>query len=317
MFGKKSKKFERQWLLDIRSRSKPMQAVRLRMAASALAISTGVVLTLFVCWKGGEFLLDRCVYTNPNLAVRTINIQTDGIIPADQIRTWANVREGQNLLALDLPRIKRDLELVPLIESASIERLLPRELVLRVREREPIARVIVFAPRGADTVLEPMSLYLDEHGMVIPPVLRSLNTAAFDAATANLPTITGIGTNSLRPGYVVQSSRILAALKWIRIFQDSEMLGQVEVRSVDIASETALQVMTEQGNEISFGYRDFGPQIARWRRIHDLGRRRSQTIATLDLAVTNYVPAVWMDLTNAPPTVIRAVQPSPYRKKNV
>lgn len=316
MFGKKARKLERQWLLDVRSRSKPMQAVRLRMAASALAISTGVVLTLFVCWKGGEYLLDRCVYTNPNLAVRQISIQTDGIIPPEQIRAWSSVREGQNLLALDLPRIKRDLELIPLIESASIERRLPGELVVRVREREPVARVIVFAPRGAETVLEPMSLFLDEHGMVIPPVLRSLNTNGFDAATANLPTITGVGTNSLRPGYFVQSPRMMAALKWIRAYRDSQMLGQVELSAVDIASDTALLVSTEQGNEVSFGYRDFAPQIARWQKIHELGRRRSLSLATLDLAVTNYVPAVWMEVTNTLPAV-RAVQPSPYRKRNV
>src|SRR4051812_48956954 len=135
MLGRaKKKKTE----LDVRSRSKLLKAVRLRMATSALAISAGIVMVLFVCWKGGEYLLDQCVYTNPSFAIARIDIQSDGIIPREQIRAWANVREGQNLLALDLARIKRDIELVPLIESASIERILPRQLVIRVREREPI-----------------------------------------------------------------------------------------------------------------------------------------------------------------------------------
>src|SRR5204862_4801699 len=111
------------------------------MAVSALAISAGIVLVLFVSWKGGEYLLDQYVYTNASFAIERIEIQTDGIIPIEQIRAWANVRNGQNLLALDLARIKRDLELVPLVESAAVERILPRQLIIRVREREPIARV--------------------------------------------------------------------------------------------------------------------------------------------------------------------------------
>src|ERR1041384_3038040 len=129
MLGRSDKKkFERQWLLDVRSRSKSLQALRLRMAVNALAISAGIVLVLFVSWKGGEYLLDRWVYTNPAFAIDQIDLQTHGIIPLEQIRAWANIQKGQNLLALDLARIKRNLELVPLIESASVERILPRQI---------------------------------------------------------------------------------------------------------------------------------------------------------------------------------------------
>jgi cell division septal protein FtsQ len=314
MLGRGKKKKEQQWLLDVRARSKLLKAVRLRMAAGALAISAGIVLVLFVCWKGGEYLLDQCVYTNPSFALDRIDIQSDGIIPREQIRAWANVREGQNLLALDLPRIKRDIELVPLIESASVERILPRQLVIRVREREPIARVIVFAKRPDDGLLEPASIYLDEQGMVIPPVLRALNTAAFDAATKFLPTVTGVSTDSFRPGHLVESPQILAALRWIRCFQNSSMARFVDVRSIDVSSDVSLLVTTEQDNQVTFAYQNFESQLARWDSVRDLARRRSCSIASLDLAVTNYVPALWAESTNAPPPVVRPAQASPYKK---
>lgn len=316
MFGK-SKKSERQWKLEVRARSKPLQAVRLRMAASALAISAGVVLCLMVCWKGGELLLDRYVYTNPALGIKRIDISTDGIIPTERIGAWANVKPGQNLLGLDLSRIKRDLELVPLIQSASVERVLPSDLIVKVREREPIARVHVFAPRPNDGLLERSSIYLDEEGMVIPEFLRNLNSKAFDDATRFLPIVTGIGSTAFRPGHIVPSPHILAALNWIRAFQNSGMLGAVEVREIDVSSPTALLVTTEQANEISFAYHDFEGQLARWQRIHNFGRQHSQTLASLDLVVTNYVPAVWVELTNAAPPTVRAPHLSPYRKKNV
>jgi hypothetical protein len=316
MFGK-SRKFARQWKLEVRSRSKPLRVVRLLMAASALAISAGVVLCLMVCWKGGEFLLDRYVYTNPALGVQRVNIATDGIIPVERIGLWVNVKPGQNLLSLDLSRIKRDLELVPLIESAAVERVLPSELVINVRERQPIARVHVFAPRPSDGLLERSAIFLDQYGIVIPEFLRDLNSAAFEQATRFLPVITGVGETSFRPGHKVASQQILAALKWIKTFEASSMTGQVDVREIDVMSPTALLVTTEQGNEISFAYHDFEAQLTRWRRIQDFGRKNNQTLASLDLVVTNYVPVVWAELTNAAPTAVRAPQASPYRRKNV
>src|SRR5262245_1783556 len=311
------KKLERQWLLDVRSRSGPLKALRLRMAMSALAISAGIVLVLFVSWKGGEYLLDQYVYTNPSFAIDRIDLQTDGIIPLEQIHSWANVKPGQNLLGLDLARIKRDLELVPLIESASVERILPRQLIIRVREREPIARVIVFSARPSDGLLEPSPVYLDEQGMVIPPVLRALNTAAFDKATRFLPTITGVSAATFRPGHIIDSRTVLAALQWIRAFQQSEMAGHVELRGIDVSSPAAMIVSTEQGNEVTFSYREFETRLARWRQVHDFALRRARSLASLDLAVTNFVPVTFFDLTNGVPPLVRPVQPSPYRKKHV
>jgi hypothetical protein len=317
MFGGKKKKSERQWLLDVKARAKPIRALRLRMAAGALAISAGIVLTLFVSWKGGEWLMDRCVYNNPAFCITRIDIESDGIIPLEQIRAWASVSKGQNLLALDLPRIKRHLELVPMIEAASVERSLPDRLLIRVHEREPIARVAIFSKRSGDGLLEASAIYLDEHGMVVPPVLRTLNSGAFDAATRYLPTITGASAIVFRPGHPVESREVLAALRWIRSFEKSEMAGRVDIRTIDVSSPTSLLVVTEQDNEISFAYNGFDTQLARWRKIHDFGSGRGRVLASLDLAVTNYVPALWLDLTNAAPPIARPVQSSPYRKRNV
>ena len=95
------------------------------------------------------------------------------------------------------------------------------------------------------------------------------------------------------------------------------MSGRVEIRSLDVSSPAALIVSTEQGNEVTFSYRDHATQLARWRQVHDFAGRQTRVIASLDLAVTNYVPAVLLDLTNGPPPLVRPAQPSPYRKRNV
>lgn len=318
MLGRKDKKkFERQWMLDVKGRSGPIRSLRVRMAAGALAISAGVVLALFVAWKGGEHALERFVYSSASFAIDRLDIQTDGIIPLEQIRQWASVKKGDNLLNLDLGRIKRNLELVPLIESATVERVLPRQLIVRVREREPVARIVTFSPRASDGLVEPSSIYLDEDGMVIPPVLRALNTPAFDQATRDLPVVTGVSPMGLRPGQRTDSLALRAALRWVRAFQKSEMSEAVNVRSLDLSTQTALIVSTEQGSEISFPLHGFEPLLARWRRVHEYGLRGQLGIATLDLVVTNYVPAQWTALTNGAPPAVRRPEPSPYKKRHV
>jgi cell division septal protein FtsQ len=99
-------------------------------------------LTLFGLWRGGDALIKHKIYENPFFAIERLEVETDGVLAAEQIRTWAGVRPKDNLMALDLARVKRDLELVPAIEGVVIERVLPGTLRIRVTEREPIAQIL-------------------------------------------------------------------------------------------------------------------------------------------------------------------------------
>lgn len=314
MFGRKK---QDRGGLDVNARARPRRAQRLRVAGSALAISTGIVLFLMVAWKGSEWLVQQHVLHNPALAVDQIEIETDGIVPLEQIRAWAGIQLGTNLLALDLRRIQRDLELVPLIESASVERFLPRRLVVRVREREPIARAVFYRPPAGGSFFEPAVFYLDHEGMVIPEYARLLNARAFDAATKYLPRLEGLRPEELRPGARIGHAPALAALRWLHEFRASSMAGRADVQAVDVSSGNVLTVSTTQGGEITFHLGDFKNQFARWRGIEELGRRHDRLVASLDLAVTNYVPASWASATNAAPVFDEPRPASPYRKRHV
>ncbi len=303
--------------IEVNARSRPRRAQRLRLAVNALAISAGIVLFLMVAWKGSEWIVHEHVMRNPALAIDQIEIETDGIIPAKHLRAWAGVGLGTNALALDLRRIQRDLELVPLIESASVERYLPRRLVLRIREREPIARAVFFRPPEGGAFFEPAVFYLDREGMVIPEYARLLNARAFDAATKHLPRLEGLRPEEVRPGARIEHVPALAALRWLHEFRTSPMAGKEDVRAVDVSSGNVLAVTTAHGSEIIFAPNDFAPQFARWRGIVDLGRRHDRLLASLDLAVTNYVPVSWNSATNSPPASVEPRPASPYRKRHV
>src|ERR1051325_6166925 len=91
----------------------------------------------------------EAVYKNPRLAIERIDIETDGVLSPEKIREWARVKKGDNLLSLDLSRLKRDLELHPLVESAAAEKILPRHLRISITERKPLAVVYLYRAGAA------------------------------------------------------------------------------------------------------------------------------------------------------------------------
>src|SRR5213078_4260163 len=128
----KNRRLERGNVLDVKLRTKEVRAARIKLATTALGVSLGTVFALYLLWRGGVWALDRFVFKNDAFAVRDLDVQTDGSIPIAQLCQWAGVKPGDNLLALDLARIKRDIELAPMIESAAVERGLPHTLRVRV-----------------------------------------------------------------------------------------------------------------------------------------------------------------------------------------
>jgi len=139
----KNRRFNRGHVLDVKLRSDQVRASRLRWCVLGSALLFGTALGIYGLWRAGQWSLNRLVYENRAFAIAKIDAQTDGVIAPDQLRRWANVKLGDNLFALDLARVKRDLEMVPLVSFVSVERLLPRTLRIRVNEREPVVQVNV------------------------------------------------------------------------------------------------------------------------------------------------------------------------------
>ena len=110
----KNRRMSRGHVLDVKLRSEQVRKSRVRLGALAFGVLFGTVFGLYLLWRIGEWTLDRLVYENRAFAIQQIDVQTDGVISADQLRRWMGVRPGQNLFALDLARVKRDLEMVPL-----------------------------------------------------------------------------------------------------------------------------------------------------------------------------------------------------------
>jgi cell division septal protein FtsQ len=312
----KNRRLRREYLLDVKLRSSQVRAARLRMAALALGVVFAAVFSIYLFWRAGQLALNRLLYNNRAFAIQTIDVQTDGIIAPDQIRRWARVKPGDNLLALDLARVKRDLELVSLVRTVSIERILPHTLRLVVAEREPIAQLNLPRPRP-DAPLQFATCFLDEEGFVILPLDPSQRATPSDDRDLRLPVIFGLNLNEVQPGRRIESPPLQAALRLITAFEASPMAGWSELKRIDVSASDVVVVTTDQGSEITFGLVNFEQQLRRWRDIAERGQRFGKAIASMDLAISNNIPVRWLEASTLPPSAPKLSKPTRNRKKNV
>jgi hypothetical protein len=312
----KNRRLEREFLLDVKLRSQQLRAARLRFTGIAVSCLFAVLLTGFVLWRGGEWLLDKFLYQNEAFIIRNIHVQTDGVVATNHLARWAMIKPGQNLLALDLGKVKRDLELFPVIQTASVERLLPNTLRLRVTERVPVAQVPVAQLRQGGGV-EQVAYNIDEFGFIFPPLDPRLRSKPVEAVEGVLPIISGADVREVRPGRSVESEQVKAALRLIVEFDHSEMFGFVELQRIDVSAPELLHVYTANGSEVFFSMASPEQQLSRWRIIHDHSQRWGKAIGSLDLSISNNVPLRLVEVTPNQTTQSKSLKTPRPRKKNV
>ena len=312
----KNRRLHRHHVLDVKLRSDQVRATRLRLARISFVVLFGTVFGLYLLWRVGQAALDTFVYNNPDFAVELIDAQTDGKIAPEQLRRWTGVKVGQNLIGLDLASVKRNLEMVSLIDSVSVERVLPHTLKVRVTERDPIAQVNV--PHGDATGGISVSVYqLDAEGVVIQPLDPRICTVPLAEMNPQLPVIAGLNYFQLQPGHRIELPQVQAALRLVDAFDRSPLAALVELQRVDVSTPRVIVATTSQGSDVTFGLDNVGQQLLRWQAIYNYGGQQQKTIAEADLAVENNVPVRWMTASAAPVVVPKTAKPLKPRKRNV
>jgi len=312
----KNRRLGREHVLDVKVRSTQARKARSRTLAIALGVAFAFVFGGFLLWRTAEWGLRVFVYENKAFALENLDIQTDGVIPLDQLRRWTAAKIDDNLLSLDLARVKRNLELVPLIRSVSVERLLPHTLRIRVIEREPIAQINI--PRSTATgVVDFVVFHLDADSCVMIPLDPRLRTSTLNEPNDQLPLICGIKSRDIKAGGRLDFPQLRAALQLIVAFDRSPMVGVADFKRIDVSSADVLVVTTGQGGEITFGLTDLDQQLRRWRQIVDSGQKLGKAIATLDLSINDNIPARWLEANAVPPSPPKLPKSWRNKKKHV
>ncbi len=255
--------------------------VGLTLLAVALVAAAG-----WAAWAGTRGLARRLFAENDAFQIRELVVENTGeVLKPDAVLSYLRLQRGQNLLGVDIARLRRDLEVMPVVERAEVGRELPSRLVIRIAERTPIASLV--AGMG------PMRYQVDARGVVMD--LQSMHRLS-DAQRKKLeeiPVITGAAVADMKIGRPVISPEIYHALALFQRADLGDSIAGMEIRSIDVSRRGFLVVTLADGGRARLAIADLDQQLRRWTAVLNDARIRSLRVATIDLSMGRDVPVTF------------------------
>ncbi len=258
----------------VSARTREIRAERRRRVTLTVLIL--VILSGFGVFGAiGVQALFRSLFSeNDKYVIRNWEIHTDGLLlTPDHIRQYANLGDYENLFAINLNRILRELEKTPAISSARVERRLPDTLIIHVNERLALARL---------QLDQPVPLAIAADGQVLGP----------SSLRPNLPVIRGIQDDGLRPGIRMSASYLQDALTILELAADPQIHPHLRVRAIDIAHDEFVTVELMTGEEVLIDRSHITPRMFELASILQDQRRRGRTIARINMTGYAHIPPV-------------------------
>ncbi len=281
--------------LESKLRTRIRSQRQTRVAALALAGALLAGLLGWGAWLGMKEGAREVFTENPAYAVREITVESSGdALKPNQVLSFLRVQRGQNLLGLDLEQMRRDLEVLPMVERAEVTRELPSRLMVHITERIAVANV--------SSVASDKRFQVDRHGVVMDLLAYVKNSEEYRRRLEILPEIIGANMTDLKVGRVTTSAEIVKAIVLIEKMMRLDFGSPVEIESVDVSRHGMLVLNTADHAVIKIGVSDAFPdmeqQLRRLAKImadsHLDPEQRSKRLASVDLTVRNDIPVVWV-----------------------
>lgn len=227
-------------------------------------------------------MLDKALYSNPEYALKEVVIAARGDLSQRQIREAAGVSIGENLWAINLTTVQHNIERLPYVAEARVERHLPGRLVVKIVERNPIVKVT-----GAVSELGTAEvLYIDQDQYVVfkPRPGESMRA---------LPEITGLRNRDLDPGQRINQPEAVVAINLLKTLETTTLGSVLDIQTIDVSAPLSLRATTRDGAVICFRLDCLGQQIQRLQEILEYARNNNKQVRTIDLTLDKNVPVTF------------------------
>ncbi|KPL12899.1 hypothetical protein AMJ85_00890 [candidate division BRC1 bacterium SM23_51] len=229
----------------------------------ALTAKIFCVLLILSSLAVGGFALYRFTLVSGYFELKKLVITgvSDGIAAELRALTQLEPDQGINLLGMRADRIRETVLKHPRIESATVLKRYPNALIIRAREREPVAVVACGA------------LYLvDREGYV-------LDTAAnLDHNQRRFPFITGIDSDQIIFGEPIPTRMVCLALDVVECLRATSPRLAEQLSEIRIGRDEALTLVLSGGIEVRLGTDEFTDRLAAL----DLFARKHRNFETLE-----------------------------------
>ncbi|HEY5673018.1 MAG TPA: cell division protein FtsQ/DivIB [Malonomonas sp.] len=236
-----------------------------RMLRICVASCSGALLVV------GSFLAVQLLMASDMFRIDQIAVNGGQKLSEQQLIDLSDITAGQNTFELDLDLIGRKIAENSWVKEARVERIFPREVVISVVERTPVAIINLG-----------YLYYLDRDGVVFK---------VLDAADKlDFPIITGFDYQKVEqrdPQVAADLQRIVALLADL---QGRELFSLDQISEIHRNPSGSLALFTlDAGVKIRLGREDFARKIDRLERIYTQLKPRLPILDYIDLNVDEKV----------------------------
>lgn len=263
---------ERQPILMVTARLAEQKKERMHRVGGILLLALVLGGTVWVTAVGARVVGHRLFTENDRFLIEHMDIRSDGRLRPEHVREYARLEEGMNLFAVNIGRVREELESVPAVRSVRVTRRLPDTLIVEVTERVAAARL------DEGSAGYPLAVDLD--GVVLGPTSLS----------AQLPLIVGVRERGLRPGAEVSEPAVRSALELLALCEAPEFGRLVRARKIDVSHGEYLEVLLSGGERIAFPVTKMKFKLDRLCELIKRAADAGKAIATADLTVDRNFP---------------------------
>ena len=203
----------------------------------------------------------RAVFT-----VKTVEVQGETYLSESEVRTAAGLAKPVDFARVDLAQAERKLMKQSRIERASVERELPRRIVIRIVERKPA--LIVRGGRLFET---------DRRGVILPPLSSGV--------TPDVPLVSGVRVKDARAGKRITDPAFARALRQLDALLAPEVALGHPVSEIDVSDAgTTVVTLAPDGVDVLLPAEPQTPRMLSALRVvlADLANR-GETASRIDL----------------------------------
>jgi cell division protein FtsQ len=234
-----------------------------------LRVGVGIFsITLIVA---GSFFLVQLLLASDQFRVDMIRVEGNHRLAEETLVALSDVQPGMSTFSLDLDLIGRKIAENPWVKEARIQRIFPRQISIRVVEREPLAIVNLG-----------YLYYLDVTGAIFKLLDGS--------DSLDYPVITGFNTAQLELGRHKDRAQLLNVIGLINELQSRSQFGLDKVSEIHKESGGGLSVYTlDSGVRIRLGDDKYHEKLDRLERIYALLKPKMKMLDYIDLNVDEKV----------------------------
>lgn len=271
-------------------------AEKLRHNLRLVGLATLVMATGSIIY----FAVRETIMRNPRLVVREVYVEPGGpqdmLTPA-QIKQAAGVREGQNLMTVNLKDVREQLLLLPAISMVTITHDFAGKVTVTPVQRVPVAWVkcehLHWLPMRVG-----QGLLVDADGRAIPA-----ETVLPDYG--KLPVIVDDTIDQITAGAPIASKRFVAAMDLMKALVERQARDGRMLKSIEVKNKFALVATLSDEFKVTFSYDDIGPELKHYDQFMASARGHQWKLSTLNLAADLNIPVTFQvaEASEPPPAI--------------